>query len=901
MPELAPISAAFDARTEPSSLDRRYAVIAQAFAAKLRTKHSRRFEVAAKKTVFGNERITRDVPNVGEDGLACLDDDGIVKKGIVVEPGMILVGKTTPIGSTELSPEEKLLRAIFGEAAGNERDTSLRVPPGCFGVVTKTRLDTRSPDDAAEHDDPLVHASVEVAWERPLDVGDVLLIAGEPVVVAEIRSLSTDLAWSGGGSTVSVAKAAMARDVLHARSIGPYSPRSQQPTRGRERFGGQRLEPAQIERLAARSPWALWELLTIKSDSVSGRMRAYESIVKQENPDVLPRPAEPSPVPASSSPAGEEGRRDIFSFFERPAGLGPDEVPAVLPEALTTLVALLHALGLDLELRKAWVSSSLLPAEALREASHGVVLLAETVDPSTQQPIPGGLSCPKIFGPLKDYECACGKYKRMKHRGIVCEQCGVEVIQSKVRRERFGHVELAAPCLHPLLVPEVSLLLGPSEDELREVIAGRRVLAAEGDEWRTEPGESPRGGQAIWDALARVDLEAIDAIEAGPRADLASDLLRARLPATALMLPTVPVLPPGLRPVSSALTERYRVLVDRNARLRELEAPLAVVADEHAQLQLAIDRLMRDLAERADQIFATRVFEKRVDFSGIAHLVADPSLAHDECRLPQAMLVELFKPHAYGLLEAQGFVTTIKSAKRMVAAERPEALMAIVAASDGYPVLLMAGATVVSRRVQGWDAPAIAVDPSTARSLASHTVTVHVPLMHEAALQCASLEGLASDPTHAAGWLCRARWRGDLVASARTAALRGDRDDLGDPIVAAALGRPPAPIDDTELSAWAERERERRARAWERLSSPAEDPADDGSTRNPNLDRRVDELELAVATANALQNAGIETIADLCRRTEMDVLELRGFRRRSLVELKQLLTALGLGFGMRDV
>ena len=246
-------------------------------------------------------------------------------------------------------------------------------------------------------------------------------------------------------------------------------------------------------------------------------------------------------------------------------------------------------------------------------------------------------------------------------------------------------------------------------------------------------------------------------------------------------------------------------------------------------------------------------------------------------------------------------MTTIKSAKLMIATRQPEALWAIEAASDGHPVLLMAGAAVVSRRVRGWGAPAIAVDPSTASRLASHTVTVHVPLMHEAAVQCGSLSELASpEPVHGAGWLCRARPRGTIVDAALAAALHGERDPIEDPIVALALGRPPAAIDEDDLARHAEQVRERREASWARREPPPCDPTDEARARNPALDRRIDELELSVSTYGVLDRAGLQTIADLCGRTEPELLKLRGFGRKHLAELKQILADLGLSLGMRD-
>ncbi len=105
--------------------------------------HIEEFETMARDTKLGKEEITRDIPNVGEEALKNLDESGIVRMGVAVKPGDILVGKITPKGETQLSPEEKLLRAIFGEKAGDVRDTSLRVPPGVEGIVIDAKIFTR--------------------------------------------------------------------------------------------------------------------------------------------------------------------------------------------------------------------------------------------------------------------------------------------------------------------------------------------------------------------------------------------------------------------------------------------------------------------------------------------------------------------------------------------------------------------------------------------------------------------------------------------------------------------------------------------------------------------------------------------------------------------------------------
>src|SRR5476651_1796087 len=138
--------------------------------------------------------------------------------------------------------------------------------------------------------------------------------------------------------------------------------------------------------------------------------------------------------------------RDIFSFFEKPKD----------PLSFSAM------------------RISLASPEKIREWSHGEVKKPETINYRTFKPERDGLFCAKIFGPVKDYECICGKYKRMKHRGIVCEKCGVEVIQAKVRRERMGHIELASPTAHIWFLKSLPSRIGLMLDmTLREI---ERVL-----------------------------------------------------------------------------------------------------------------------------------------------------------------------------------------------------------------------------------------------------------------------------------------------------------------------------------------------------------------------------------------------------------------------------------------
>ena len=140
--------------------------------------HIEEFEVVARDTKLGKEEITRDIPNVSEEALANLDESGIIRIGAEVKPGDILVGKVTPKGETQLSPEEKLLRAIFGEKAGDVRDTSLRVPPGIDGIIIDARVFSRK---GVEKDERTRYIESEAIAKLQKDQGDEIAIITQSV------------------------------------------------------------------------------------------------------------------------------------------------------------------------------------------------------------------------------------------------------------------------------------------------------------------------------------------------------------------------------------------------------------------------------------------------------------------------------------------------------------------------------------------------------------------------------------------------------------------------------------------------------------------------------------------------------------------------------------------------
>lgn len=335
--------------------------------------HIEEYECEARDTKLGPEEITRDIPNVGESAIKNLDDRGIIRIGAEVDSGDILVGKVTPKGETELTAEERLLRAIFGEKAREVRDTSLKVPHGEGGIIVDVKVFTReNGDDLSPGVNELVRCYI--AQKRKIKVGDkmagrhgnkgvisrilpqedmpftedgtpldiVLNPQGIPsrmnigqVLEVHLGLAAKALGWYVATSVFDGAKESDIRkalvqagypedgkltlydgrtgetfdnritvgymymlklhhlvdDKLHARSTGPYSLVTQQPLGGKAQFGGQRFGEMEVWALEAYgAAHILQEILTVKSDDVVGRVRAYEAIVKGEN---IPEPGIP--------------------------------------------------------------------------------------------------------------------------------------------------------------------------------------------------------------------------------------------------------------------------------------------------------------------------------------------------------------------------------------------------------------------------------------------------------------------------------------------------------------------------------------------------------------------------------------------------------------------------------
>ncbi len=288
------------------------------------------------------------------------------------------------------------------------------------------------------------------------------------------------------------------------------------------------------------------------------------------------------------------------------------------------------------------IQVSLASADMVRSWSHGEVKKPETINYRTFKPERDGLFCAKIFGPTKDYECNCGKYKRMRHRGVVCEKCGVEVIQSKVRRERMGHIDLASPVAHIWFLKSLPSRIGTLMDmpfkELERVLYFESYIVL-------DPGETPlkkkellsevryrqaveefgpgsfragMGAEAARELLQDFDLEQLARELQVEMVDTSSEARRKKAAKRLkvvnafrhssnhpeeMILEVIPVIPPDLRPLvpldggrfaTSDLNDLYRRVINRNNRLKrliELSAPDIIIRNEKRMLQEAVDAL----------------------------------------------------------------------------------------------------------------------------------------------------------------------------------------------------------------------------------------------------------------------------------------------------------------------
>ncbi len=407
-------------------------------------------------------------------------------------------------------------------------------------------------------------------------------------------------------------------------------------------------------------------------------------------------------------------------------------------------------------------------SEEMREWSHGEVTKGETYSYRTYSPEPDGLFCEKIFGPVHSYQCHCGKLKGIQYKNLVCSTCGVEVLPSSVRRERFGHIELASPVVHIWYfknnINYVGLLLDIAARDVEKIIyfvsyvviepkktklRYKQILSDE--EYVTYKDEgldfvAKKGGEAIKDLLKKIDLkklkeDALQKLASGAKHDkinavrllgVVEGLIQNNRKPEDMVLTTIPVIPPDLRPLvpleggkyaSDDLNELYRRVINRNKRLKrlyEVNAPDIMLENEKRMLQESVDALfdnsrrafpvlsstrkllrsLTDILKGKEGRFRENLLGKRVDYSGRAVIVVGPDLNIDQCGVPKEMALELFKPFVIYELSKLGY--NKRRAKEIVENPTPEVWKALEDISKNYVVLLNRAPTLHRLSIQAF-------------------------------------------------------------------------------------------------------------------------------------------------------------------------------------------------------
>src|SRR5216683_4968 len=418
--------------------------------------------------------------------------------------------------------------------------------------------------------------------------------------------------------------------------------------------------------------------------------------------------------------------------------------------------------------------------QKIRDWSHGEVKKPETINCRTFKPERDGLFCARIFGPTKDYECACGKYKRMKFAGVVCDKCGVEVTRARVRRERMGHIELASPVSHVWffkgLPSRIGQLLDMSLRELEKILYFEEYVVLDPGK---VPGLKKKDLVAVDKTRKLQDEHGLDAFTVGMGAEAIRELLRAM---------DMDVLARELRSGMSVETsaQKRKKIVKRLKVVEafhksgnqpewmilevlpvippELRPPEIIIRNEKRMLQEAVDALFdngrrgrvitgpnnRPLKSLSDTLkgkqgrFRQNLLGKRVDYSGRSVIVVGPSLKLHQCGLPKKMALELFKPFILRKLEERGIASSIKAAKKFVEKERPEVWDILEEVITEHPVLLNRAPTLHRLGIQAFEpilveGKAIEIHPLVCTAFNADfdgdQMAVHVPLSMEAQME----------------------------------------------------------------------------------------------------------------------------------------------------------------------
>lgn len=468
------------------------------------------------------------------------------------------------------------------------------------------------------------------------------------------------------------------------------------------------------------------------------------------------------------------------------------------------------------------IKISIASPETINNWSYGEVKKPETINYRTLKPERDGLLCERIFGPSKDYECACGKYRWIKFKGIVCDRCGVDITESKVRRERMGHIDLAAPVAHIWFLRKspsrIGMILGMKPSDLEKVVYYASYVVLEeakdsvtgrvdfkvGDILKeAELSEARKkfskikvgiGAIAVRELLERIDLEEeikkvhkmvetvkqeLDRTKLIKRLKMLNGFLSGGNRPEWMIMTILPVLPPDLRPLvaleggrfaTSDLNDLYRRIINRNNRLKHIEAlraPQVMIYNEKRLLQESVDALIEngargkvvlgaanrplksisDILKGKQGRFRQNLLGKRVDYSGRSVIVVGPSLKLNQCGLPKDMALELFKPFVLAELIKMETIT-LKLAKRKLEHADDEIWDILERVTKHHPVMLNRAPTLHRLGIQAFEPVlieglAIQLHPLTCAAFNADfdgdQMAVHVPVSQEAQVEAKTL------------------------------------------------------------------------------------------------------------------------------------------------------------------
>ena len=414
----------------------------------------------------------------------------------------------------------------------------------------------------------------------------------------------------------------------------------------------------------------------------------------------------------------------------------------------------------------------------------------ETINYRTFKPEMDGLFCERIFGPVKNWECHCGKYKRIRNKNLICERCGVEITESRIRRHRMAHINLMYPVTHIWYLQGIpsylTLLLDTTRYKLKRVIYFNDIKGNEVIQTSKKLKETS-GSDLLIKLLNKLNLKLqinFSRIEIINTSEIRRERLIKRIRILENFLSTgtnpiwmilfvLPILPPGLRPMvqleggrfaTSDLNELYRRVITRNNRLKrffEIYAPEIIVRNEKRLLQEAIDALIdngkcekksvglntRPLKSLSDILagkqgrFRQNLLGKRVDYSGRSIIVVDPYLKLNQCGLPYEMAIELFQPFIIYELIYEGLAPNMQLAKKLIGQNSLVLVKLVNKILNGFPILLNRAPTLHRLGIQAFEPKIIEgraiklhplVCPSFNADFDGDQMAIHIPLSIEA-------------------------------------------------------------------------------------------------------------------------------------------------------------------------